>query len=312
MFKTKNLKIAYFTTIGVMLGLVMITFIVLDFNISSSFSTITDWYTVTFRSYGNLIPIFPGFILVFNLINGLMFKYNKNEKKRILYTALICSAIFIGLPIYFLWNYIVFSKELTFTWEDIDYICVFALIWLCSIIYMIVMLSVKKFRTVYVVQWMNINSMYFAWYVIMLSIAVFILKGFFGRIRPRELANNNGAILQEAKKHFFYAFEPNFTSVRSQSFPSGHTSAACTMLGLIYLVGNNTKNQKIIKYLLSIFIWSQILLTAISRILIHAHWPSDVTFAIILAIIYFYTVPMALDSIYKKLDAKKQRERVVQ
>lgn len=61
------------------------------------------------------------------------------------------------------------------------------------------------------------------------------------------------------------------------SFPSGHAILALTMVLIIYVLTNSTLNFKPIKFVIYFLLSSYLILSILSRIIIGAHWLSDVT-----------------------------------
>ncbi len=97
-------------------------------------------------------------------------------------------------------------------------------------------------------------------------LAVEALKLTWGRVRFRDLT--------EGYKEFTNLFTINgYTG--NKSFPSGHTNAATSSL-LISLIVPRFTNKKWLKYLVIGFCFGYIALVAFSRIVVSAHYASDV------------------------------------
>lgn len=302
MFKTKRLNKIYFILLASLLAIIFISLIVLDYKISNSFSPITNWFTIWFNDYGKLITSLPGFIVVLNFINILFWRYNKIERKRKLFTFLIGLVLLLIIAIYGTSGFYVGGNFIfASTWKNWIYFANYFLILASGFIYMNIIVFYKKIRNDYWVYWLNLNSTYIFGYTILLVISVFLLKVIMGRPRPIEVFRTS-----DPYTNFKYAFVPNFSRNRGNSFPSGHTQSAGALLGLIFLIPKNNKKNKSFFWLFGSISWLLILATAISRVLIYAHWPTDVMFSIILIILYYYTAPKIIDSIYRMIDQSKQ------
>ena len=120
-------------------------------------------------------------------------------------------------------------------------------------------------------------------FIILLSAGIFVLadtiivqiiKLFWGRVRYYDLNDN-----------FTHWFLPRGIT-NDTSFPSGHTSSACALFNVILLC-KYFKIPKIVKIILLIASMAFIVLAAVSRIVIGAHYATDVIFSILLAYILF-------------------------
>lgn len=127
-------------------------------------------------------------------------------------------------------------------------------------------------------------------YGVIVLITITIIKECWGRVRPREMVD-------VAEFTRFY-LPQGFTG--SRSFPSGHVSNACIIYTITMLAPLFKKLwAKILIYALPI-IW--ILLMAINRVVIGAHFASDTLFAIIISITLFYIIkPIVIRKIGENL-----------
>ena len=83
-------------------------------------------------------------------------------------------------------------------------------------------------------------------------------------------------------------WQPNFFS-GYKSFYSGHTTAVCSILPLVYLVNKTNYNAKI-KSLIKVGIIGIILLTMLSRLMAGDHFLTDVAFAFLISSLVSYFV----------------------
>jgi len=101
------------------------------------------------------------------------------------------------------------------------------------------------------------------------------IKLLWGRIRFRDL--------DELYSNFTPWFHPNGIN-DNQSFPSGHAAMAWMILPLLLLVVNKSKSMKVSLHIIIIF-WG--LAVSLSRVVIGAHFASDVLFGAFIIIIIF-------------------------
>lgn len=125
-----------------------------------------------------------------------------------------------------------------------------------------------------------------AWRCVLAAILTFViiwaLKLVWGRVRPRQLTLGGG----------YFAYTPwylpqGFTGYFS--FPSGHTANATVILSLLYYFKFIPEKYKLVKPIATALLSVWIILVALSRVVVGAHFLSDVLFgaAITLAIVYF-------------------------
>ncbi len=117
---------------------------------------------------------------------------------------------------------------------------------------------------------------------ILTFVIIWVLKLVWGRVRPRQLTLGGG----------YMAYTPwylpqGFTGYFS--FPSGHTANATVILSLIYYFKFIPEKYKLVKPIAAVLLSVWIVLVALSRVVVGAHFLSDVLFgaAITLAIVYF-------------------------
>lgn len=111
---------------------------------------------------------------------------------------------------------------------------------------------------------------------------IWALKLVWGRVRPRQLTMGGG----------YFAYTPwylpqGFTGYFS--FPSGHTANATVILSSLYYLRFLPQRFKALKPIIVALLTVWIALVAFSRVVVGAHFPSDVLFgaAITLGIVYF-------------------------
>ncbi len=106
--------------------------------------------------------------------------------------------------------------------------------------------------------------------IIFLDILVDILKFTWGRARPFHLTDDEFTE--------WYIINGNGAKNDNRSFPSRHTTSICSFFPLLFLL-NNKKIDKKVKILLTTFVIGISLFVSISRVLLGAHFPSDVLFS---------------------------------
>ena len=104
------------------------------------------------------------------------------------------------------------------------------------------------------------------------------IKHFWGRVRFRDL--------DALHSNFTEWFIPNGIN-GNQSFPSGHAAMAWMILPLLLLVVNKSKNMEI-SLLILIVSWG--LTVSLSRVVIGAHYASDVLFGSFIIIVVFLVI----------------------
>lgn len=115
-------------------------------------------------------------------------------------------------------------------------------------------------------------------YLVSVLVIINLIKIGWGRIRPRDLL---------ADTDFSNWFLPQGLT-GNRSFPSGHTANAATLWVLTLFAPLCKKNwKKILCYLIPI-LW--ILTMAVSRVIVGAHYSSDVLFGGSISILLFYLV----------------------
>lgn len=126
-------------------------------------------------------------------------------------------------------------------------------------------------------EWMKIAAVTLV-YLLVVLVVINLIKLFWGRVRYRELTDLN--------QFTSWFFPQGITG--HLSFPSGHTANAATLY-VITMFAPLTRRRwkKIFCYALPI-LW--ILVMAVSRVLVGAHYASDVLFGGCISILLFYLV----------------------
>ncbi len=202
-----------------------------------------------FDDYGEL-PIYIGPVLF-----GSTYFYLVKKKK---YKALCAGITYIG-----------YSIASVKVFENKDFELTIPLILICALIALLL-----ASLTIYLFSKISLNTLEKIKDIALLSLLVTIisigvvgaLKLTWGRVRFRDLSVD------------YHEFTNLFTIngyTGHSSFPSGHTNAGTSILILSLLVSRLAKN-KAIKYLTTILCFAYILLLAVSRIIVSAHYASDV------------------------------------
>jgi len=107
----------------------------------------------------------------------------------------------------------------------------------------------------------------------------------------------SGALLEVSVKYLVHRTRPENLIASGYSFPSGHAIMAIVFASLlIYSFKDDFKN-KVVKYVLIIAALSFFIAVAISRIILHVHWFSDVVAGMSLGLFWFMFVVLVERSI---------------
>ena len=244
-------------------------------------------------------------VLMLYLSDASVFKCNKNTKKVIKF---FCIVILFGINVFATFKVIGYFSDHYFILEDslsllsiVCYLlggCVFSLIWY---------LIAKKVPAE-ICKSLAIWSLIVALTVILSQIVVQGAKPIFNRVRFRTMN-----FLED------YSYFSKWFSVKSQtfdtfeylkilvgsdgykSFPSGHTACGASLITLTLIPEYCVKLQsKCIKILLNIFAYSYCALLGLSRILVGAHFLTDVVFSIIVTFSASYFSKYVIDKIFKR------------
>ena len=253
------------------LFLIVLTFF--DLTVSELLYNPNSNFAKFFEDFGEL----PGWLIAPFVVACLFFRFNKLWVK-------IIAAILLPVANYFWANHILNAFSLD---KLVHYIILAILITTSSLA---LILSFKKIgkKTLNVLFIVLLAGGLF---VLADNAIVQLLKIIWGRVRYRDLRDN-----------FSYWFIPKGIT-KNKSFPSGHTSSACALL-IVILFCKYYSLPKWTKIALIVFSAAFIIQVALTRIIIGAHYATDVIFAILLAYILFSIA----DKIAKKF-IKKEKEK---
>ncbi|QBQ07419.1 phosphatase PAP2 family protein [Spiroplasma gladiatoris] len=241
-----------------------------------------------FNIYGHSIISFPVYISI-TLATFLVFKKNKEGFKK--YIKIIISIFYGSL---FLLSLLFFSFYKSIEdWNETKSInqliiqltisSVALLLGILTIIFIhLIFYTNKIIKTKIDIEKVGFNAVLCLIFILISMVVVYILKIGVARPRPREIFN-----LENPKDAFKYPFEISIKNRSGQSFPSGHTQSACSVFGLLFFIDKkNNLCKKLYYYLLVIFSILAIL-TGVSRILILAHFLTDVLMAYFICLVAF-------------------------
>ncbi|WP_339034482.1 phosphatase PAP2 family protein [Spiroplasma endosymbiont of Cantharis rufa] len=286
MFKNKYLILTLFLVILIFFILSSIFDLRISKLINESLNK--TWFTSIFDTYGRLCIFFPIYLFLFIFLLKFLSNLKINKNAKIVYVVLLNLIYSVFLTIF-----LYFKKQFSLKNNSFD-ISRFSF----SIFLLIILVIFIIFINIYLRHLFdsenNYINIYFqqalsgALFISLLFINVGIFKILFGRNRPYD-------VLIEGE-NFQWLLQINFSKVRGSSFPSGHTAAAGAMLSLIYFLDN----KRVSKRIFITYIFSLILLTGISRVLMSKHFLTDVLFSILLVSIYYFLSKVIVKKIYER------------
>jgi membrane-associated phospholipid phosphatase len=256
--KNEKILLYFFVVSGIFLGLVIGIY---DLDFSKSVVNTESNFGAFIRDFGDI----PGFIVI--VVALVIFYVNDTEwRDQVeLKYLLLLTIIILNLIIYFrLFRSIMQPVMLVSTGLLISVICV----WL--IIYKLV--STKSTLEPKVQLWMKVTL---AQAIIVPGFFVQIMKTVWGRVRFYDL--------DSLYSNYSPWYQINGINGH-RSFPSGHTAMGWMLLPLLLLIVDLKPKRKILIYVGVIF-WG--LLVGWGRIIIGAHYASDVYFSTLLSFIGF-------------------------
>ena len=271
--KMKNSKIfvpASIVFIGILL---ILAFGVLDYNISQNLVNRDSMWAEFFNMFGE-VPSFAGLLAFVVISYGARKRSNK---------ALNIFHSILAFPFMFLFTYVIVFMPFRYRYEFVDsgipqnihiIIFVLAAILFAGVVYLVFKIKPEthqKYRRAAVVV---------ALLVFTEVILVNTLKSLWARPRMRSI---------ESFEQFKYWWQINgpvpILEEELKSFPSGHTANAFTMVALLSFL-NKSKIKLYRNFAVFAFAWGS--LTALSRVVLGAHFLSDVVFSGYLTVVLYF------------------------
>lgn len=255
------------------LAIVMPLLILSSLSVLFAFTDLDIWQTygnpksnfgLTMEILGELVAPF-----LFVISGIIIILYNNNEsaplKHKRLNISLGCGCIAIGI------GYSIYLLLKLSTLVSIIFMA------LTAIMFSVIVVSLKKIDTYKLSSFFQI-AITAIFYCIAVLIVINIFKISWGRVRPREMQNLS---------QFTAWYLPQGIN-GNRSFPSGHTANA-TILYVLTMFAPLVKSKlsKISLYVIPI-LW--IIVMATSRVIVGAHFASDVLYGATISIITFYIV----------------------
>ena len=159
-------------------------------------------------------------------------------------------------------------------------------IFFSSIINLVLLKVISDLRPSSLVKF-NRFAVYYLIASLFTAVGVELIKNIWGRTRFRNLGENYEGYSNFLKINFLGG---------SKSFPSGHSGAATSiiMLNLLTKFFKTSKSQGIVVYLLTV---TWVISVALSRIIVGAHYPSDVLTGVLIGLLIQY---LLYQYIYKR------------
>jgi membrane-associated phospholipid phosphatase len=283
---SKRLKnIFKYMLIGNLIILIISTFI--DLPVSLVLYNPSSWFGNFFAAYGAL-PV----LLCLYFISLVLFNNAKQVSKPLTKALNLVFGVVIFTAVLFInWYSGVHYLKINLIVSGVITSVLFLVVSYVSYHYIFLHTDLKRIRKVAVVLGIS---------VVATLVIVFIIKNIWGRPRMRYLVNEDSIDLfrnwwqidlsLKSETSFFVVLSEEF-----RSFPSGHTANAALMMFLPVLSIMNTKLKDKEKVLFVIGIgWT--MLVAISRIIIGAHFISDVTVSFLITLLIVYAGFSFLDN----------------
>lgn len=262
---TKKINIIIYLTLAVFL-ILAITFAFYDLEISEQIVNQNSGWASFLEKFGMI----PGMLVIFS---GIYIYYSTIKQKSGAWSYVQKVVFFLantGLIVY------LFDIIISNTASEnffINHLITFLIIaFTISIVIFIVLQIRQPIQNAVVIKYGRIV----VWMALFgYLICIQLVKSFWGRVRFREL--------DAAFSQFTPWYLPQGIT-GYDSFPSGHSAMGWMLLPLLILISNKKEWVKCLAFLL-IFIWAVVL--ALSRVVIGAHYASDVLFGSFFIIITF-------------------------
>ena len=272
--------------IGNLIILIVSGFI--DLPLSLAVYNPSSWFGNFFAAYGALPLLLCVYFISLVLLDNVR-QVNITTKKLVnLFFGIL---VLLG-GLYMNWFYGVYYLDITPLVSSVVTAVFFVVVVFMSYHYIFLNGDVKAIRKVAVILALS---------VLATIVIVFIIKNIWGRPRMRYIVNKDNIELFRS----WWQIKPSTkigTSIFSdlsedfQSFPSGHTANAALMLFLPVLsIMNATLKDKEKTFIVIGIVWT--VLVAISRIIMGAHFISDVTVSFLITLIIVY---IGFSYMYKK------------
>ncbi|QGS51645.1 phosphatase PAP2 family protein [Spiroplasma tabanidicola] len=311
LFKTKKNNAIFWVLSFAFFFTIFTAFAFFDFKISKSVldsnvknDGFASFIMYFFNIYGHSIICFPVYFS-FAILTLLLFKRAKGALNKVFY--IIIQVVYVVVFIIAL-CFFSFYKTIE-DWNDnanrtqyIMQLTISSLIIVLAIITITLTLlfshTNKIVKTKPDIEKIAFQALLCLIYISISMAVVYFLKIAVARPRPREIFATKDPL-----NEFKYPFEISTKNRSGQSFPSGHALSSTSMFGFLFFFDKETK-KKNIKYILMIIFSLLTFLTDISRVLILAHFITDVLMANFLACCSYYLVKDCLAKYLYKKDQK--------
>jgi membrane-associated phospholipid phosphatase len=239
-----------------------------------------SWWSILLEGYGEI----PGLIvaLIGIHIYVVTFKSSSNTRKILLTAFLLTTSAFITIYIFFtISNALTGNYNFFESYKNYFYFSAIIINIFISYLYR----RRNKFsKKLVIFSRLSFNMFFYGYLIFIVS-----LKLFWGRIRFRDLAANYS--------NFTPWYLPQGVT-GNDSFPSGHTAMGWMLISLFVLFADKSRSKRLILKG-SILSWAAAV--GVSRIIIGAHFTSDVVFASFIMII---TYLVSLNYVTKNINSE--------
>lgn len=242
---------------------------------------ISNWFTpgmkhnffgLFFEMFGMGVYTLPALAIVIVFFNWLIF----TKKQKISKSILIPVYVFIVLVFLVLDSISIFKGGDNFTWMvwtiNLE---IYLILYGCLFFYFYHPYQIKKFKQNYY-RLQSLIAMVI--YILLAYLTVVILKIIF--VRPRMEAIIEGS--QNYRPWWKIIWKPY--QFKNNSFPSGHTAIALSLLSFLFL----GKKDNWLYLILAILFWAVIVVIGVSRIVYLKHFLTDVVAAMMVGSAWFY------------------------